>query len=360
MWLQGGPGVTSLFGLFNEIGPYQTRPDGGSLQLHPNGWNSFCHLLFLDQPVGSGFSFTSNPNGFETSDHGAARQIIIALTQFFGMFALNNNTFYIAGESYSGKTIPTVINLAPYYRGINFNIAGAIIVSGFVDPVVQSDYSNVLFNYGLVNVQEQMVFRQFSEAIKQDIENQRFVEAGIKYSVVIKPGLFPSSTLYYNLTGSSNPYNFLLTEEPHEWSTYEKYILRPDVMRALHVNPNRKIELFSQMVDHCMLNTLMRSAKNDLEITLNSTRILMMYGTNDVICSAALGEQVIESLNWKYATRFQDKSKTAYYQNEHVVAYERKYGNLCHVVVRNASHMITYDQPLVALIAVKNFIFGRQ
>jgi cathepsin A (carboxypeptidase C) len=55
LWLTGGPGCASEVALFYENGPYQFNEDG-SLRTNPNSWNEVSNLLYVDQPVGTGFS----------------------------------------------------------------------------------------------------------------------------------------------------------------------------------------------------------------------------------------------------------------------------------------------------------------
>jgi len=57
IWLNGGPGCSSMDGLFIELGPFKMNKDG-SISLNEYSWNNFANLLFIDQPVGTGLSFT--------------------------------------------------------------------------------------------------------------------------------------------------------------------------------------------------------------------------------------------------------------------------------------------------------------
>jgi len=56
LWLTGGPGCASEIALFYENGPYQFNTDGKTLKSNPSSWNSNANLLYVDQPVGTGFS----------------------------------------------------------------------------------------------------------------------------------------------------------------------------------------------------------------------------------------------------------------------------------------------------------------
>lgn len=67
MWLTGGPGCASEVALFYENGPYTINKD---MTLNPNAqaWNKFSNLLYIDQPVGSGFSKCSSIFHYDTTE----------------------------------------------------------------------------------------------------------------------------------------------------------------------------------------------------------------------------------------------------------------------------------------------------
>ncbi|XP_065616944.1 serine carboxypeptidase-like 29 [Quercus suber] len=61
LWLNGGPGCSSIaYGEAEEIGPFHIKPDGKTLYLNPYSWNKVANLIFLDSPVGVGFSYSKN------------------------------------------------------------------------------------------------------------------------------------------------------------------------------------------------------------------------------------------------------------------------------------------------------------
>ena len=57
VWLQGGPGSSSLFGLFAEMGPYAISAAGAPVA-NPYTWATENAMVFIDNPRGTGFSFT--------------------------------------------------------------------------------------------------------------------------------------------------------------------------------------------------------------------------------------------------------------------------------------------------------------
>ena len=65
LWLNGGPGASSMFGLFLENGPLQINKTGPLMSdfkvgLNPRGsWGDQADILYVDQPAGTGFSYYS-------------------------------------------------------------------------------------------------------------------------------------------------------------------------------------------------------------------------------------------------------------------------------------------------------------
>ena len=66
MWLQGGPGSSSTgFGNFEELGPL-------TVDLKPRNttWLRAANVLFVDNPVGTGFSYVTENSAFTTNEIG--------------------------------------------------------------------------------------------------------------------------------------------------------------------------------------------------------------------------------------------------------------------------------------------------
>jgi Serine carboxypeptidase len=84
LWLNGGPGCSSEDGALMEIGPYRVR-DGGKLEIIDGSWDEFANVLFVDNPVGTGFSYVDTDSYVhELPD--MADQMVIFLEKFFSLF----------------------------------------------------------------------------------------------------------------------------------------------------------------------------------------------------------------------------------------------------------------------------------
>ncbi|XP_056695951.1 serine carboxypeptidase-like 7 isoform X2 [Spinacia oleracea] len=117
LWLTGGPGCSALSGLVLEIGPliFNTsacdwHSKSPTYQLNPFSWTKIASIIFLDSPVGTGFSYAKNPGGYYTDDITSSRRVYQFLSKWLvdhGGFI--SNPLYISGDSYCGRTVPIIV-----------------------------------------------------------------------------------------------------------------------------------------------------------------------------------------------------------------------------------------------------------
>ncbi|KAK1265377.1 Serine carboxypeptidase-like 7 [Acorus gramineus] len=115
-WISGGPGCSSFFGLAFEIGPLHfdiKKYDGEipNLVLHPYSWTKVSNILFIDIPIGAGFSFARRSEPYMGGDITSSKQVYKFIRKWLDehpQFLLN--PLYIGGDSYSGKLIPVITN----------------------------------------------------------------------------------------------------------------------------------------------------------------------------------------------------------------------------------------------------------
>lgn len=103
LWLQGGPGCSSLIGNFYELGPWRIS-EKLALVSNRGAWNSKYGVLFIDNPVGTGFSTADKDEDIPVDQPGVVAHLYHGLLQFYDKFtAFRNRPFYVAGESYAGE-----------------------------------------------------------------------------------------------------------------------------------------------------------------------------------------------------------------------------------------------------------------
>ncbi|KAJ2792423.1 hypothetical protein H4R20_006749, partial [Coemansia guatemalensis] len=105
MWLNGGPGCSSLSGLFSGVGPCYVDNSGNGTIINNNSWNKDANILFLDQPTNTGYSYGANVTN--TAD--AARDTTIFLHKFYSRFPQYAfGELHIMGESYAAHYVPRI------------------------------------------------------------------------------------------------------------------------------------------------------------------------------------------------------------------------------------------------------------
>ncbi|KZV38053.1 serine carboxypeptidase [Dorcoceras hygrometricum] len=114
LWMNGGPGCSGFTGLVYEIGPlnFNLSSYDGSLPsfiLNPYSWTKISSIIFIDSPVGTGFSYTNSPEGYYRSD----TKLSMDNHMFLRKWLLNHPSFlknrlYMAGDSYGGKIATAV------------------------------------------------------------------------------------------------------------------------------------------------------------------------------------------------------------------------------------------------------------
>ena len=108
LWLNGGPGCSSLVGLFLENGPYRVTP---KLTLVPanHSWTSVAHMLYVDSPVPTGLSYaTRNDSSGRPDTVRTMQDVGVTLLQFMKLFLasrpqLLQAPLYLTGESFAGQ-----------------------------------------------------------------------------------------------------------------------------------------------------------------------------------------------------------------------------------------------------------------
>jgi serine carboxypeptidase-like clade 2 len=151
LWLNGGPGCSSLLGFLQEIGPYYLEDgidykQGDNLTENKYSWHKISNLLFLESPAGVGYSYNLDQT-FQYNDAVTAHDSLAAVLNFFEKFPeLRSRKMFIAGESYAGKYIPDLAQLIDGYNyraeGPAINLAGLLIGNGVMsfDTLQHSTY----------------------------------------------------------------------------------------------------------------------------------------------------------------------------------------------------------------------------
>nr|GEU83630.1 serine carboxypeptidase-like [Tanacetum cinerariifolium] len=128
IWLTGGPGCSSELALFYENGPFKLTSNL-SLVWNDYGWDKVSNIIFVDQPTGTGFSYSSSDRDLRQDESGVSTDLYNFL-QAHPEYV--NNDFYITGESYAGHYIPAFAS----------RYANVLLFSGTTDILSVTDNIN--------------------------------------------------------------------------------------------------------------------------------------------------------------------------------------------------------------------------
>ncbi|KAI8096773.1 Alpha/Beta hydrolase protein [Halteromyces radiatus] len=144
LWLNGGPGCSSLMDAWAGIGPCHITEYSNETVRNPYTWNKHNNILFLDQPIGTGFSYGRSKTATSSE---AAKQVYTFLQVFFNALPQYIPTSLIlAGESYAGKYLPALSGEILFQNeqldqgkqnGIRLALKSIIIGNGWTEPKTQ-------------------------------------------------------------------------------------------------------------------------------------------------------------------------------------------------------------------------------
>ncbi|KAH8719175.1 Alpha/Beta hydrolase protein [Phaeosphaeriaceae sp. PMI808] len=134
IWLNGGPGCSSLEGFLQENGPISWQYGSAPFAVkNPWAWNNLTNMVWVEQPVGTGFS-QGKPTA--TSQEETAEQFLGFFKNFLVTFGLTKRKVFIAGESYAGRYVPYIADAMLSKNNTDFfDVKGIMIY----DPSVAED-----------------------------------------------------------------------------------------------------------------------------------------------------------------------------------------------------------------------------
>jgi cathepsin A (carboxypeptidase C) len=154
LWLNGGPGSSSILGMLQEHGPLLINATGGLME-NPYAWTKLANLLILESPTGVGYSYCSTQVSggvCKNTDKLTAAAARAAVVDFFSTKfpELKENPFFITGESYAGVYVPTLSKeLLDNAKG-QLNFRGYAVGDPCTDNTAQKDSMDMLW-YGHKN-----------------------------------------------------------------------------------------------------------------------------------------------------------------------------------------------------------------
>ncbi|ESW03606.1 hypothetical protein PHAVU_011G027900, partial [Phaseolus vulgaris] len=380
LWLNGGPGCSSIgYGEAEELGPFFPQDSSKpKLMLNPYSWNNAANLLFLESPVGVGFSYTNTSKDLdELGDANTAKDSHTFIVKWFRRFPqFRSHKFYIAGESYGGHYVPQLSELI-FDMNLNrakkdyINFQGFMIGNAALDDETdQKGLVEYAWDHGVIsdalyhNLTTQCDFRRRNQSDECRDDMVKFFEA---YDVIDMYSLYtPTCLVDIDSTAPvvRTPRTF---SKLNEWrrkpagydpcaSDYtDVYLNRPEVQNALHAN----VTNISYPWTHCGSIVWNESPPSILpvikKLVAGGLRIWVFSGDTDGRVPVTGTRYTLKKLGLPIVQDW-----TPWYTSQQVGGWRMVYEGLTFVTIRGAGHEVPVYTPKPALQMLRHFLANKQ
>lgn len=352
-WLTGGPGCASELALFYENGPY-TINDDLSLTSNPYTWNTDANVIWIDQPVGTGYS---NATILDIDEQEIAQNFYHFI---LGFYELNpqyeGRPLFMTGESYAGHYIPAISAYVASQANPKVNYKGSAIGNGWVDPVSQyPQYANFAYENKLIgNTEYQGLKAGFAVCdamIKAHLPGVLDLEeCNIIMEVILGDPVDPRFNPYDIREKCQVPplcYNFSLI---NDWLALE-------TVQAALGTKGKKWEQCSRDVHLALLNDWELDLSQNVSYLIdNNYEVLVYSGDKDFICNWRGGEAWTNNVQWAHQAQFENMNYTVWNEGSNAFGEYKTIDNFTFLRVYNAGHMVPMNQPQAALAIFNKFI----
>ena len=394
LWLNGGPGCSSLDGWANEHGP-MTLDDEGHFKLNNYSWHNEANMIYLESPGNVGFSYINSTakEDLYVDDNTTAKDNLQALLSFFEKFPeMKDKDFYISGESYGGIYVPILAyEIIEYNKDLEetekIKLKGILVGNGVVDWKYDVNLARMdfLFTHHLTSYEHRLDYVKYCLTNKTYDEgkcNETYNSAdevldGVNLYDYLRECKIPknlkgeisSKSKYYQYAPwafkrqkTTNEELLNLNEEEEEGQSVpcfddtnvENYFSRPDVQSALHVvNLTRwrvcSDDIFSNysILDEGSIWTFKTLMKEGL-------RILIYSGDSDAVVPYNGNQLWIRDL--KLETIEPWRSWRVDNDPDNIAGYVVKYNGLTFCTIKGTGHMAPMWKPKESFYMFSKFL----
>lgn len=366
LWLNGGPGCASDAGLFFELGPSSIGPDLKPVY-NPYSWNSNASVIFLDQPIGVGYSYGEDEEDIDTTPK-AAKDVYVFLDLFFKRFSqFLPNPFHVSGESYAGHYIPRIAAEILRHPERTFRLDSMIVGNGAVDRTYQHTYDQkMVCGEGGITVLSPENCTQMQQYLDRCILFQSLCTL-TKSVIACVPQSYYCELAYGPLHSLNlNPYDLRRPCE-NEGLCYNEMSYLVDYMNLDHVKevlgvPSSKSfqdcsgdvgKRFDEAFDR-----LKPFQKYIAEVLESGVPVLHYAGDKDFQCHWLGYNAVSNTIDYSEKENFRASEFGPWISSGEELGQIRGYGNFTFVKVYDAGHMVPHDQPKAALELLNTWLNG--
>ncbi|KAJ0963573.1 hypothetical protein J5N97_028695 [Dioscorea zingiberensis] len=364
IWLTGGPGCSSELAVFYENGPF-TISDNMSLKWNDFGWDMASNLIYVDQPTGTGFSYSSDERDIRHDEKGVSDDLYDFLQEFFKAHPeYVKNDFYITGESYAGHYIPAFASRVHQgnkaKEGIHINLKGFAIGNGLTNPEIQyKAYTDYALAMGIIQESDYKEINKLYPACQLAIK--KCGTSGTRACISAYRACNEIFNSILEIAGNINYYDIRKQCEGdlcYDFSNMEKFLNLKTTRDALGVGDIDFVSC-STTVYQAMLTDWMRNLEVGIPALLEDGIKLLVYaGEYDLICNWLGNSKWVHSMEWSGQQKFVSSAETSFNVGGAEAGILKSHGPLSFLKVHNAGHMVPMDQPKAALEMLRRWTYG--
>ncbi|KAJ7637079.1 serine carboxypeptidase [Roridomyces roridus] len=373
LWLNGGPGDSSAVGLLFELGPCSIASEGRTTESNPYSWTNHANIIFLDQPVDVGFSYTSDPAAAVKGCAEAAQDVYSFLQLFLQQFPQYAGLpFHVAGESFGGIYVPHIASVIwnANKKGLStkINLESVILANGITDPYIQIPSIVDYVCTGPYAIYEDPKGPECTQLRSSASTCQLLIKlcnifpteftcghaGSYCRSRLFQPNMKPDLN-WYDLRKKCDAAHIDRPERCYEQTPWvETYMNNPKVKTALGVDAERSFKSFNMDMNR-EFNARGEGVKNAAkllpELVDGGVRLLVYAGQADMMANYMGNERWVENLDTKFKSQFAAAEALPWklQESNKVAGKVRSAGNITFVTVFEAGHMVAHDQPEAAL-----------
>ncbi|VAH09204.1 unnamed protein product [Triticum turgidum subsp. durum] len=372
LWLQGGPGASGVgVGNFLEVGPLN-----GDLKPRSSTWLQKADLIFVDNPVGVGYSYVEDDSLLVTTDLQAAADMNTLLKALVKeLTTLQSSPLFIVAESYGGKYAATLgVSVVRAVRAgeLKLPLGGVALGDSWISPEdFASSYGALLFQVSRLDRNGADHANKDAQVVKQQVAAGQYKQAQATLNRMLNWIIVNS--------GHVDVYNFLLdtgmdpvvaaSSSPAvpEYSRYlESKSVGDSIQEAMNGAIKQKLKIIpkdlvwqaqSSSVYYALINDFMKPRIQEVDELLSyGVNVTVYNGQLDVICSTVGAEAWVQKLKWDGLKNFLALPRQPLYCGSAgaTKGFVRSYKNLHFYWILGAGHFVPVDQPCVALDMIGN------
>lgn len=360
LWLNGGPGLSSARGAMYENGPYQLNEDG-TVTEREHAWTNEFHMLYVDSPVGVGYSYSSKgtiQDKMEDVVESLYQLITFMNSRVFPEYFRNG--LYIGGQSYAGKYIPHlgqyIHNKCGHEGGIP--LRGMYLGNALCDPESMFPvYTDSLYHAGLIsNKTRERYQARLNSRLRMEIDNDGHKDSNITEDVILGEAYKTEQDLR----------NLLAPQQALALSVekLEAFMNQSSTARTLNAGAmvqEGEYKAYSEKEGSALLRAdFIHGTRVQNRLLMDNYKVLHYSGNLDMMVTVAMTDAFLNEVDWSGRAQYREVVYTPWMVGENILAgWFAKVGNFTRVIVRNAGHDAPADQPQSCLEMMKRFVYGQ-